>query len=118
MPQGQPAVELVTGNGKTFADTFHTTQPCKVFCKDTEDKEKPVTGIRNDEIRKDSMCMPAGADKAKNTEIMADRLPADKVNDGALIIGVDTTGTLGTAAGTGSKLRTESCHKGVKKGFR
>lgn len=118
MPHGQPVIELVTGNGKTFTDTFHRIQSCKVLCKDTEDKEEPVTRIRDDKIWKDSMCMPAGTDKAHNTEIMADRFTINKVNNRAPIIGVDAAGTLSTALGTGSKLGLESIHKGIKERFR
>lgn len=118
MPHGQPVIELVAGNGKTFTDTFHRIQSCKEFCKDTEDKEQPVTRIRDDKIRKDSMSMPAGTDKARDTQIMADWFTINKVNNRAPIIGVDAAGTLSAALRTGPKLGLEFLHKGIKERFR
>lgn len=59
MPSGKPVIELVVCDGKTFADLFHGAEPCKVFRKDAQDKEQPVTGIRDDKIGKYGVCMPA-----------------------------------------------------------
>lgn len=88
-----------------------------MFREDTEDKEQPVSGIRDDEIREDGMCMPAGADKAEDAEFMAHWFSIDKINNGTPVIGVDMAGALSAAAGTGPQFRTEPIHKGVKKGF-
>ncbi len=90
----------------------------KVLRKNTEDKEQSVSGVRDDKIRKDGMCMPTGADKAHDTELMTDSFPVDEVSDGTAITGMDTAGTLSAAAWTGPKFRAESFHKGIKKGFR
>lgn len=118
MPSGKPVAELVTGDGKTFTDTLHSIKSRKVLRKNTEDKEQSVSGVRDDKIRKDGMCMPTRADKAHDTELMTDSFPVDEVGDGTAIIGMDTAGTLSAAAWTGSKFRAESLHKRIKERFR
>lgn len=118
MPSGKPVAELVTGDGKTFTDTLRSIKSRKVLGKNTEDKEQTVSGVRDDKIRKDGMSMSTGADKAHDTELMADSFSVDEVGDGTAIVGMDTAGTLSTAAWTGPKFRTESLHKGIKEQFR
>lgn len=118
MPSGKPVAELVMDDGKTCADLFHSVQACKVFRKDAQDKEQPVTGIQDNKIGKYCVCTPAGTDDTQDTEIMTNGFSMNEVNKGTSIIGMDTTGTLSAAVWTGSKFWAESVHKGIKKGFR
>lgn len=118
MPYGKPVAELVTGDGKTFTDTIHSIKSHKILRKNTEDKEQPVTGIRDNKIGKYGVCTPAGTDDTQDAEIMTDGFSIYEVNKGTSIIGVDTAGTLSAAVWTGSKFRAESLHKGIKKLFR
>ena len=118
MPHGKPVIKLVTGDGKTFTDTLHSIKSRKVLRKNTEDKEQSISGIGNDKIREDGMCMPTGADEPCNTEFMTDRFSVDKVGDGTAITGMDMAGTLSAAAWTGSDFRTESFQKRIKESFR
>lgn len=118
MPYGKPVIKQVAGDGKTFTDALSSIKSRKVLRKNTEDKEQSVYGIGNDKIRKDCMCMPAGADEPCNTEFMTDRFSVDKVRNGTAIISMGMAGTLSAAAWTGSDFRTESFHKRIKERFR
>lgn len=118
MPSGKPVTELAVCDGKTFADLLHSVEPCKVFRKDAQDKEQPVTGIRDNKVRKYGVCVSAGTDDAHDTELMADGFSINEVNKGTSVIGVDMAGTLNDASWTGSQFRAETIHEGVKKGFR
>lgn len=118
MPYGKPVIKQVAGDGKTFTDALSSIKSRKVLRKNTEDKEQSISGIGNDKIREDGMCMPTGADEPRNTEFMVDRFSIDKVSDGTAIISMDMAGTLSAAAWTGSDFRTESFHKRIKERFR
>lgn len=118
MPHGKPVIKLVAGDEKTFTDTLRSIKSRKVLRKNTEDKEQSVSGIGNDKIREDCMCMPTGADEPCNTEFMTDRFCIDKVGNGTAIISMDMAGTLSAAAWTGSDFRTECFHKRIKERFR
>lgn len=118
MPHGKPVIKLVTGDGKTFTDTLRSIKSRKVLRKNAEDKEQSVSGIGDDKIREDCMCMPTGTDEPRNTEFMTDRFCVDKVGDGTAIISMDMAGTLSTAAWAGSDFRTECFHKRIKERFR
>jgi len=115
--QGKPVVELVLGNTEVCAYFFYGSRPKEIFRQDTEDKEKAVGGIRDDEIRKDGMGMAAGTDKAQDTEAVPDRLSANEISQGTFIIGMDGTGSLCPTTGAGLSFRPETVHEGVKKFF-
>lgn len=70
MPKVEPAVELVPCDRKAFEDAFYCTESGKMLCKDAENEEQAIPGIRNDEVRKDGVGMPAGADKTQDTDFM------------------------------------------------
>ena len=57
--KGNPFEKLVLGDSKSFAELFDGVKSCKVFPEDAQDKEQAVAGVRDDDIRKDSMCMAA-----------------------------------------------------------
>ena len=116
--QGKPVAELVLVNTEACADFFHGSKPEEIFRQDTEDKEKAIGGIRDDEIREDSMGMAAGTDKAQDTEAVPDRFSAHEINQGTAIIGMDRAGPLCAAAGAGLQFRPERVHEGIKKHFR
>lgn len=88
------------------------------LCKDTEEKEKAVTAVRDDAVGKDRMGMPAAATgKTEYRHFRQNRNAGDKVNNPALIIRMNLTVPGGTTGGAGLKLGAESAHVGVKKGF-
>ena len=52
---------------------------CEIFRKKTENEKETISGVRDDEIRKNGMGMPAAADQAQDTKFMAYREAAHKV---------------------------------------
>ena len=63
------------------------------------------------------MGMAAGTDEAHDAEAVADRGAAYEVHQGAVIVGMDTAGSLCSAARAGLQLRAESGHEGAEQGF-
>ena len=63
------------------------------------------------------MGMAAGADEAHDAEAVTDWDATHEINQGAVVVGMDTAGSLRPTAGTGLLLRTEPIHKGAKQGF-
>ena len=61
--------------------------------------------------------MAAGTDKAQDTETVPDRLSANEINQGTVIIGMDRAGTLCPTEGTGLQFRAKILHEGNKKFF-
>ena len=57
--KGNPFEKLVLGDPISFAELFNGVKTCKVFPEDAQDKEQTVAGVRDDDIRKDGMCMVA-----------------------------------------------------------
>lgn len=115
--QFQPVVKLFSGNGEAFTETFHGRKVQEIFRQDLQDEEKAMGSIRDDEVRKDGVCMAAGTDEAEDAEAVADRGAMDEIEKGAVIVGVDRTGAFCPAAGTSLEFRAESSHKGIKKVF-
>lgn len=111
MPKAEPAVELVPCDGKAFEDTLNGAESGKIFSKDAENEEEAIPGIRNDEIRKDGVGMPAGADKTQDADFVPDGRTIYEINQGTLVIGVDLTGTFCPAERTCPQFRMESVHE-------
>ncbi len=116
--QGKPVVKLFRSNAETFTEPVNGSEPQEIFRQDAEDEEKAVGGIRDDEVRKNGMGMPAGTAKAQDTEAVPDRYSAHEINQGTVIIGMGGAGTPGPAARAGLQFRTERVHEGIKKLFR
>ena len=57
--KGNPFEKLVLGDSISFAELLNSAESCKVFPEDAQDKEQTVAGVRDDDIRKDGMCMVA-----------------------------------------------------------
>ena len=57
--KGNPFEKLVLGDPIPFTELFDGVKTCKVFPEDAQDKEQTVAGVRDDDIRKDGMCMVA-----------------------------------------------------------
>lgn len=115
--EGKPMVELFLVNKEAPAKFFYGRKVQEIFSQDAQDKEKAVGRIRDDEIRKDGMGMAAGTDKTQDAEAVPDRLAANKINQGTVIIGMDGAGSLYPTAGAGLQFRAESGHEGIKKFF-
>ena len=58
-PKSEPFKKLILGDAKSFADLFNGEKSGKVFSEDAQGKEQTVAGVRDDDIGKDGMCMPA-----------------------------------------------------------
>ena len=116
-PKAEPMIKLIACNRKAFTQTFHTEHPGKVFRENTQDEKQAVTGVRNDEIRKDSMGMAAGADDTQDADLMTYRPAIYKVHKGTPITGMHTAGTSGATERTGLQFGTESVHEGIKQEF-
>ena len=89
----------------------------KILCHDTEDEKKAISGVGDDEVRKDSMGMAAGTDQTQDAEAVADRGATDEIHQGAVIVGMDPAGTLRPTAGAGLQFREEPVHEGIKQSF-
>ena len=113
----QPAAQLGKGDGEAFAEPLHCGGAQEVLSQDTEDEEQAVAGVGDDEIREDGMGMAAGTDEAHDAEVVADRGTTYEVHQGAAIVGMDTAGPPGSAAGTGLQFRAEPGHEGIEQGF-
>ncbi len=107
-------MKLVAGDGKTFTELFHGCPAGEEFGEDTKDEEQPITGVGNDQIRKDSVGMPTAADQTEDANIMADSLPLNEINDPAPIISMDAAVASGTTNRTGFQFRTERAHIRIK----
>lgn len=59
----EPPTQLGKGDGEAFAELLHGGKTDEILRQDAEDEEQAIARIRNDEIRKDSMGMAAGADE-------------------------------------------------------
>lgn len=88
-----------------------------MLCKDTQDKEKPVSGIRDDEIRKDGMCRTAAADKAQDNHLIFNWPAIYEIDNPSAIISVDPAVALGSTAGAGFQFRAERAHIRIKEYF-
>ncbi len=107
-------MKLVAGDGETFTELFNRCPAGEELGKDTKNEEQPITGIGNDQIRKDSVGMPTAADQTEDADIMADRLPLNEINDPASVISMNAAVTSGTTNGTGFQFRTERAHIRIK----
>ena len=99
--EAQPAAQLGNGDGEALTEPLHGRQVQEILRQDTEEEEQAVAGVGNDEVRENGMGMAAGADKAHDAETVADRGTIYEVHQGAVIVCMDTAGTLRSTAGTG-----------------
>ncbi len=117
-PGSQPFMELFFRDIKALTELFDGMETGEIFPRNKEDEEQAAAGIRDDDIRKDSMSMfTAVTEYTHNAEILFLFPAGSKVNDGSAIVVMDMTvsgaATDGTCFQTGLKL----LHVGVKKRF-
>lgn len=110
--------ELVHGYPEAFTEAFQGGNAQEGLRKDTEDKEKAVTAVRDDGVRQDGMGMATTAtDQAEDGYFRKDGDAMDKVDDSASIIRMDMAVPGGATGGAGLELRPERGHIGIEKGF-
>ena len=116
--KGNPFEKLVLGDSISFAELFNGVKTCKVFPEDAQDKEQTVAGVRDDDIRKDSMCMAAAVtEDPEDAEIRFFLCTGPKVDDGSAVVVMDVAVSGASADGTGLQTGLEQRHIGIKKRF-
>jgi hypothetical protein len=58
-PETEPFVEQLPGDVIKLADFLYGMKPGEKFAQNLKDKQQTVTGVRDDDIRKDGMGVPA-----------------------------------------------------------
>lgn len=117
-PESQPFIELLFRDIKTFTELFNGTESGKVFPQNKEDEEQTIAGVRNNDIRKNSMCVLAAvAEYAHDTKMLFVLLTQTEVNDRTVIIIVDMTVSGTSTDGTCFRFSSKLLHIGVKKRF-
>ena len=93
-------------------------KPGEVFPQDKEDEEQAVTGIRDNDIRKDGMSMiTAFAEYTHDAEMLFLLSAGQKVNDGSVIIIMNMAVSATSTDGTSFQLRLKLLHVGVEERF-
>ena len=117
-PESQPFMELFFRDIKALPELFDGMESGEVFPQDKEYEEQAVAGIRDNDIRKDSMGMlTAVAEYTHDAEILFLLSAGQEVNDGSAIIIVDVTVSGTSTDGTCFQLGLKLLHVGVKKRF-
>ena len=102
----------------SFTELFEGKTTCKALSKKAQRKEQAVAGIRDDDIRKNGVGVPAAVtENPHHTEVGLFSFTCLEVNDGAAIVVVDVTVTGASADRTGLKLWLKLSHVGIKKRF-
>lgn len=110
-------VKLPRGDGETLTKPFQGRKVQKILRQNPKDEKESITGVGDDEIRKDGMCVSAGTGKPQDTEAVAYRITANEIDQGAVIVGMDATGPRSTTAGTDLKFRAKPAMKESKRDF-
>ena len=117
-PEIQPFVELFFRNIKTFTELFDGMESGKIFSQNKKDKEQAVAGIRDDDVRKDSMGMlTAVAEYPHDAESIFLFFAVSKVNDGSAVVIVDMAVSGTSTDRTCFQFGLKQFHVGVKKRF-
>lgn len=91
------------------------TSVSKVFNQDLQDKGQAELPERNDEVRKDSVGMPAGStEDPEDGNTPADRLSISEADQITRVMGMGAAGSMGVTARAGFPRRIEGLHKGVQ----
>ena len=116
--KGNPFEKLVLGDSISFAELFNGGKSGKVFPEDAQDKEQAVAGVRNDDIRKDGMCMvTAVTEDPEDAEIRFLFCAGDEIYNGSAVVVMDVAVSGAPADGTGLQTGLEQRHIGIKKRF-
>ena len=118
MPEIQPFIELILSDLEAFTKQFNRMVQEKACGKDTQDKKKAITVIRNNRIREDGMGMgTVFAHNTENPDTEMDFPATDKVCDPPLIVSMDPAASFIPTAGACFQLRPERGHVGIKDRF-
>ena len=102
----------------SFTELFDGKTTCKVLPQKAQNEEQAIAGIRDNDIRKNSVSMPtAVTENTHYTKVGLFSFTGLEVNDGAAIVVVDVTVTGASADRTGLKERLKLSHVGIKKRF-
>ena len=116
--KGNPFEKLVLGDSISFAELFNGGKSGKVFPEDAQDKEQTVAGVRDDDIRKDSMCMAAAVtEDPEDAELRFFLCAGSKVDDGSAVVVMDVAVSFASTGGTGLQTGLKFSHVGIKKRF-
>ena len=119
VPKFKPFVKQVLRNAEALTELFYGAKGGKVLPQKTQNKEQAETGVRNDDIRKNRMSVPAAlTEDSEDAEVCFRPLTGIKVNDGTPVVVMDMAVSGAVADGTGLQFRTKLRHKGVKEKFR
>jgi hypothetical protein len=93
-------------------------KPGEVHAQNLKDKQQTVSGVRYDDIRKDSVGVPAAlTGDPDNAQVRFFPVSTPKVGNRSSVVGMNAAVAAGTADGTGLKRRFKTVHVGVKKRF-
>ena len=91
---------------------------CEKISKDAKNEEQAIAGIRNDNVRQNSMSMLAAvAEYAHDAEVILDQVTIAKVDDNSVVVVMDMASTLRFTDRTGFKVRYELIHESIKNGL-
>ena len=117
-PQGKPLIEPVLRDAISFTELLHGKPVCEVLPEKAQDKEQTEAGIRDHDIRKDSVSVfTAVTENAHYAEAVMGPDSGAEINQGAVIVVVDVTVTGVSAERAGLKMRLKFRHVGIKKRF-
>ena len=118
LPKRYPFAELVFRDIVTFTDLFNSMKMGKEFSKNAKSEEQTITGIRNDNVWQNSMCMLAVVTEyTHDAEVILDQVTIAKVDDISAVVVMDMASTLRFTDRTGFKLRYELIHECIKNGL-
>ena len=117
-PESKPLEKLFSRDAGTLADLLNGGKPGKVLAEDIGDKEQAVTGIRDDEIREDSVGMSAAfTEYTENAKFLFGFLSGSEINDRAPIVIVDMAVSCASTDGAGFQMGLKMLHIGMKQRF-
>ena len=118
IPKLEPLVKLIFRDVESFTKLFNGRDFEEVFTKNSENKEKSVPSIRNDDIWKDGVGMiTAETLNSHDAETVGMWMTVNEVSNASVVVGVKfaVTGTLTDWAGF--EFEIETSHIGIKKRF-
>ena len=85
-----------------------------MFSQYTEDKEQAVPLIRDDRVKQDGVCSPAGTDDAKHLELFQQDMSVHEIDKGPFIIRENAASSVCLAIWTSFQFGSERGHILVK----
>lgn len=110
-----PFIKLGSGNTEAFTEDLNGRTTQESFRQDTEDEEKAIARIRDEQFREDGMGVPAAfADQLEDRDFLHDGLPIDKIDDASPIVSMDMAVAGGAADRAGLPYGTEGSYIGLE----